>query len=297
MLDELRQMAIFAKTVEQGSFRAAAGALRLSPSVVSHHVAQLEKRLGTALLYRTTRKLSLTPDGKRLFEAAQSMIAAAEAGLQDIADQTHHLTGILRVTVPAVFIRSQVTTLFGEFSLSYPEVQLSIDYSDARRELIGDGYDIAIRAGDLQDSSLKAKKLFEFQRRLVAAPSYLDSKPDPTSPDDLHEWDWLELGPVWFKKREFRNAKKRVSITKRTARISTNNSHALTQLTCAGAGVAIVPEFIAEPDISAGKLTYVLPDWTVEPIPIYAVWPANAPKDGLIGHFIRFMNNSENRQY
>ena len=88
MIDELRQIAIFAKTIEHGSFRATAQALRLSPSVVSHHVAQLEQRLGTALLYRTTRKLSLTPDGERLLHAAQAMIEAAEAGIQDITNKT-----------------------------------------------------------------------------------------------------------------------------------------------------------------------------------------------------------------
>lgn len=158
MIDELRQIFIFAKTVDHGSFRAAAKALRLSPSVVSHHVGQLEQSLGTALLYRSTRKLSLTPDGERLLSAAHTMIEAVEAGVQDIANQTRHVSGILRLTVPAVLGQSDLTDQFARFAVAYPQVRIDIDYSDSRRDIIGDGYDVAIRIGDLEDSSLKFTK-------------------------------------------------------------------------------------------------------------------------------------------
>jgi len=160
MLDELRQIAIFAKTVDHGSFRAAAQALRLSPSVVSHHVGQLEKNLGTALLYRSTRKLSLTPDGERLLEAAHNMINAAETGLQLISQQSNEHSGVLRVTVPALFTQSFLTEQLAEFTLEYPKVHLTLDFSEFRRDLIADGFDLAIRAGDMKDSSLKSQLLF-----------------------------------------------------------------------------------------------------------------------------------------
>ena len=117
MLDQLRQIAIFAKTVDHGSFRGAARSLRLSPSVVSHHVTQLEKRLGTPLLYRSTRKLSVTPDGERLLSAAQDMIEAAETGLQDVSNQSHQPSGVLRVTVPAVLTQSRLTNQMAAFAI------------------------------------------------------------------------------------------------------------------------------------------------------------------------------------
>lgn len=289
MIDELRQIFIFAKTVDHGSFRAAAKALRLSPSVVSHHVGQLEQSLGTALLYRSTRKLSLTPDGERLLSAAHTMIEAVEAGVQDIANQTRHVSGILRLTVPAVLGQSDLTDQFARFAVAYPQVRIDIDYSDSRRDIIGDGYDVAIRIGDLEDSSLKARKLFEIPRRLVAAPAYLKTRPKPVLPKDLQDWDWLELGPVWKKKRHFLKAGKSSVLSKTTPRISVNNAYALSHLARAGAGLAIIPEFIADPFVSSGELKYVLQDWAVSPVKVYAVWPPNAPRDGLIKLFVNFL--------
>lgn len=289
MLDQLRQIAIFAKTIDHGSFRAAARALHLSPSVVSHHVTQLEKRLGVALIYRSTRKLSLTPDGERLLAAARAMIDAAEGGLQAVSNQTHQPSGVLRVTAPAVLAQSKLVDQFATFAIAHRNVQLSLDFSDVRRELIGDGFDVAIRMGWLKDSSLMARKLFDVRRRLVAAQSYLVTRPDPVSPRDLSDWDWLELAPVWSKKPEFRKAAQRVVVARPAPRISVNDAHALYGLTRSGAGLAIIPEFLAEADVVAGNLQYVLPDWTVSPVGVFAIWPPNAPRDGLVKHFVEFL--------
>jgi DNA-binding transcriptional LysR family regulator len=293
MLDELRQIAIFAKTVDHGSFRGAAAALRLSPSVVSHHVRQLEERLGVALLYRSTRKLSLTADGERLLVAARAMTEAVEAGLQDISNETNLPTGILRVTVPALLSHAGLIDQFAQFALDYPQVQLSIDFSDARRDLIADGYDVAIRAGEMKDSALKAQILFQFERRLVASPRYLKSRPTPKSPSELSDWDWLELAPVWNQKLVFRKSRKRQSVTKNNFRISANNAQALSQLARAGAGLAVVPEYLADPLIRTGELKTVLSGWAVEPIKVFSVWPSNAPKDGLIKHFTNFLKTNQ----
>ena len=288
MLDELRQIAIFAKTVDHGSFRAAAKALQLSPSVVSHHVGQLEQSLGTALLYRSTRKLSLTPEGKRLLESAHDMIDAAEAGLQHISNQTKHHSGVLRITMPAVFTESVLIDHIAEFAHAYPNVELSLDFSEMRRDIIADGFDIAIRAGDMKDSSLKTQKLFGFGRRLVASRAFLKGRAIPTSPNDLSNWDWIELAPVRGRKLEFRAGRKRQTVLKPHSRIDANNVQALSQLARAGVGLAVVPEFSADSLVNAGELEYVLSDWTIDPINVFAVWPSNAPKDGLIKHLVNF---------
>ncbi len=289
MLDQLRQIAIFAKTIDHGSFRAAARALHLSPSVVSHHVSQLERQLGTALIYRSTRKLSLTPDGECLLAAARAMIEAAESGLQAVSNQTQQPSGVLRVTAPAVLAQSKLVDQLAAFAIAHPYVRLSLDFSDVRRELIGDGFDVAIRMGWLKDSSLVARKLFDVRRRLVAAQTYFESRPDPVSPGDLSDWDWLELAPVWLKKPEFRKAAQRVVVSRPTPRISVNDAHALYGLTRSGAGLAIIPEFLVEADVTAGTLRYVLPDWSVSPVGVFAVWPPNAPRDGLVKHFVEFL--------
>lgn len=296
MLEELRQIAIFAKTVDHGSFRGAAVALQLSPSVVSHHVGQLEQRLGTALLHRSTRKLALTPAGKRLLAAAHTMLEAAESGLQDIAYQAEQPSGALRLTVPAGLVQSRLTDQIARFARAYPKVSLSIDFFDTRRDLIVDGFDIAIRVGAMKDSALKAKKLFEVTRRLVAAPAYLATREAPTEPADLVDWDWLELAPAGQKTVSLLRGGQRVVIDKKRARISVNSLSAVCQMARAGLGLAVIPAFLAEPEVAANDLQYLLEGWTLEPASVYAVWPPNAPKDGLIKLFLDSLGPAVNAE-
>lgn len=288
MLDHLRQLAIFAKTVDHGSFRAAAQALRLSPSVVSHHISQLEEQLGVALLYRSTRKLSLTRDGEQLIGAARAMIDAAEAGLRQVSDQAAQPTGELHITMPAALAQSDMTNRIAAFSTAYPGIRLTLDFSDLRREVIAGGIDVALRMGWLEDSSLKARKLFDVKRYLVAAQSYCAERPAPAAPNDLLEWDWLELSQVKLT-TEFRTKGQRPVTVKPSPRLSVNDAHALYHLARSGAGLAVVPEYLARTDLSSGVMHHVLPDWHVPSIGIYAVWPPNAPKEGLSALFIRFL--------
>ncbi len=286
MLDQLRQIAIFAKTVDHGSFRAAARALDISPSVVSHHIAQLEERLGTALLYRSTRKLSVTSDGKRLLAEAHKMINAAEAGLQAVADHGGQPSGVLHVTIPAVLAQSALVDRIAAFSVNNPMVRLELDFTDSRREIIDAGIDVAIRMGWLSDSSLKARKLYDVRRILVAASGYLSGRPDPVSPQDVEDWDWLDLSPVRLKP-EFRNDAQGKVTLKTTPRLVVNDAHAIYRLARAGAGLATIPDFLAAADLSAGTMQQVLPDWHLKPVGVFAVWPPNAPKEGLTAYFVQ----------
>ena len=281
MINELRQMAIFVKTIDHGSFRAAAKALKLSPSVISHQISELEKQLGTALIYRSTRSLSLTRDGDRLLASARTMLNAAEEGLQSISNQAPEPSGELRITMPAVLAHHQLVEQFTKFMISNQKVRLSVDFSDTRKNLISDGYDMAIRMGWLKDSALIARKLATTNRRLVAARSYLEKRTLPSSPKELSSWDWVELSPVQNKKEKFQKEGHKSVTLKPPSRISVNDAHALYQFARSGAGLALVPEFLAEDDVKAGIMEYVLEDWHAEDLGIYAVWPQNAPKSGL----------------
>jgi DNA-binding transcriptional LysR family regulator len=292
MLDQLRQIANFAKTVDHGSFRGAAQALGLSPSVVSHHVGQLEQQLGINLLQRSTRKLSLTPAGERLLTAAHAMLDAADAGLQDIAYQSDQPSGVLRLTAPAGLAQSELTDQIARFALAYREVHLTIDFSDTRRDLIVDGFDVAIRVGKMQDSALKAKKLFDVRRHLVAAPAYLESRATPASPSDLSDWDWLELAPTGQRTIEFQKAGAREVVAKKPSRVRVNSLNALCQMARSGVGLAVVPAFLAEPEVAAKRLQFVLKNWHLDHASVFAVWPANAPKEGLIRLFLDFLSDS-----
>lgn len=147
MLDHLRQMAIFAKVIDHGSFRGAARELRLSPSVVSHHISELEDRLGVALLYRTTRKLTLTPEGAKLLAATRRMLEAVEDEIAELSLSAREPSGELRITAPSVLSLSPLLDSIAAFSRAHPRIRLSLDFSDTRKDLIDDGFDLAVRFG------------------------------------------------------------------------------------------------------------------------------------------------------
>ena len=289
MIDQIRQIAVFAKTVEAGSFRGAAKLLNLSPSVVSHHVAQLEQVFGTALLYRSTRRLSLTPDGERLMQSAKVMIAAVEDGLNALSARVAQPSGNLRVTLPAVFANSSIVDHIGAFTKEYPEIALSLSFSDLVQDVIGDGFDVAIRVGWLTNSRLVAKRLFDLERVVVATPAYLATRPAPRTPSDLADWDWFRLSQVdydhVFQGKTGKHVKVRLN-----PRHGVDDAFALYRLLKAGLGLAAAPRFLAEDDIAAGEIKVVLPDWRLEPPGVYAVWPPNAPREGLTARFVKFLD-------
>ena len=293
MLDQLRQVAIFAKTIDHGSFRGAARELGLSPSVVSHHVSQLEAHLGVALIYRTTRKLALTQEGEQLLASTHPMFKAVEGVLSELSNSASKPSGELRIAMPSILIHSQLTRTLAQFSAQYPGVKLNLDYSDERQDIITGGYDIAIRMGLKRQSASTMRALFQVPRRLVASRDYLKGCPKVSSPQDLIDWDWIELAPVSHMKPTFRKSKSKQVKIKPTAHVAANDAHAVYHLARAGAGVAVVPEFLAEEGITSGDVEYVLPEWKLDPIEVFAAWPSNAPKDGLINLLLDAISPSQ----
>jgi len=293
MLDQLRQVAIFAKTIDHGSFRGAARELKLSPSVVSHHISQLEEHLGVALLYRSTRKLALTREGEQLLASTHSMLEAVEGAFSEISNTAGSASGELRITTPAIFIQSHLTDLIASFSMEYPGIKLMLEFSDERQDLIAGGHDIAIRAGSQTESAAVTRQLFQMQRRLVASKKYLKGRTKIKSPEDLKDLDWIELTPIRHIKPSFqKSGSKKISI-KPNAHISVNDALALYRFARSGAGLAVVPEFLAEEGIAAKVIEYVLPTWKIEPINIFATWPSNAPKHGLIKLFVNYISEQK----
>ncbi|MEO9384059.1 LysR family transcriptional regulator [Chromobacterium phragmitis] len=294
MIDELRALAVFAKAVETGSFRAAARTLALSPSVVSHHVSQLENKLGTALLYRSTRKLSMTQDGQALYSHAQAMLQAAESGLNALAGRAAEPSGSLSLTLPAFFARSPLTDQLAAFSRMYPKVELALDFSDEKRDLIRDGIDLAIRIGELPDSALKSRRLFDMPRLTVAAPSLLAEREAPRVPMELANWPWLGI--------RMRPNRKTLSLDPDEAqtfafqpRLTVNSIDAACRLAIAGCGLATPPAFLVQEDIAAGRLATVLPEWQVEALGVYAVWPANAARESLTLRLVEHLAGENGR--
>ncbi len=286
MLDQLRQIAIFAKTIDHGSFRGAARELDLSPSVVSHHISQLEEHLGVALIYRSTRKLALTKEGERLLASTQSLFDNVEVALSELTNSANSPTGELRLTTPSILIKSPLTDKLAAFSMEYPGIKLVIDYSDMRKDVITGGFDIAIRMEVQPTKTANTRSLFQVERRLIASTDYLKNRPKVKTPDDIATWDWIELTPVRHAKRVFRKSESKEKTIKPESHISANDAFAIYHLAQAGAGLAVVPAFLAEEGVSSGDVQHVLPEWKLDPISVYATWPSNAPKHGLINLLI-----------
>ncbi len=296
MLEELRSITVFAKTAELGSFRAAAKALKLSPSVVSYHVSQLEARYDIALLYRSTRKLSLTEEGRKLFDHARVISEEAEFCLDILARDAISPAGTLKLSVPAVLTQSRLSQHIAEFCKRFPQVKLSISYTDARQDLISEGIDVAIRIGQMADSNLKAKGLGKLKRKLVCAADYYAAKPLPSHPHDLNSWSWIHLSMLPAS-RSFRRGRGKAVKTDNEASIEVNSVEATCQLAVQGLGLASPPDFMVDPLITEGKLVHVLPDWQMEDIPVYAVWPENVKRTSLANLFVTHLSETKQQLF
>jgi len=288
MIDELRSMAIFAETIKQGSFRAAAKELKLSPSVVSYQVTQLEKSVGTALIYRSTRNLSLTSEGNILYQHALDMIQAAHQGLNQLSSDKQQLSGTLTITLPAALIKSQVSLKISQFSKLHPGLNFKLFYTDNREDIIHKGIDLAFRAGALTDSNLKSKRVGDIHRKLVCANDYLKEKRKPLHPSDLMKWNWIKLAMLPSHRTLINSAGERCEISF-ASNISVNSVEAMAQLCIHGVGIATPPDFLVENEINSNVLIELLPDWQVEPIPLYAVWPNNAFQNNNAKRLLAFL--------
>ena len=290
MIDELRTMAIFAEVIKFSSFRGAAKSLNLSPSVVSYHISQLEEKLGAPLIYRSTRKLSLTDKGQAFYHHVLDMLACAQLGLNEVSDCKTGFSGKIKISLPTALLQSPFTEKLVNFSQENANVTLDLSYSDEQENLIAKGIDLAIRAGDMPDSSLKAKRIGDIERILVCSPQYFAKHPAPIAPQNLLYWVWIKLSML-KNQRTFTHTKYKSVDVKYQHQITVNSVAAMTQLAIMHAGLATPARYSVESLLAEQKLVHVLPDWTLASIPLYAVWPNNATKQTLTTQIIDLLSN------
>ena len=285
MFDDYRGLAVFVAVADAGSFSAAGRRLRLSTSVVSHHISRLEERIDTPLFFRSTRSLSLTSEGQRMLDAARRMVQAGEEALDTLSDDRDQLVGALRITLPAFGTNSAVHQAIWQFSKDHPMVAMSLFASDRQVDLIAEGYDLAIRLGRLADSSLKNRKIGVFHRMLVAAPEYLASRPPIETRDDLKKCDFVSFEMLPDEVTLTRDGED-VSFTPENFRIEVDTITAGRAAILAGLGIQNMPlDEIAE-DVARGDLVEVLPDWKLPVMGVFAVWPDSGPKKKLTRRLI-----------
>ncbi|MBT7583336.1 MAG: LysR family transcriptional regulator [Kordiimonadaceae bacterium] len=289
MIDDLKAMAIFAETVKRGSFRAAAKSLQLSPSVVSYQISQLEERLGTTLLYRSTRKLSKTAEGETLFNHATVMLDQAELGIQNVSG--HNMaTGKLNITLPLSMTSDVITKQIADFSKQNPGIEMHVLYSDNRLDLTADGIDLAFRMGSLPDSALNARKVALKERTLACSPEYYARHPVPKTPEDLIGWNWIKHDMLPGM-RSFSKDGKAFNMELK-GNISANSAEAMVKFALYGLGISTAARWLIEDELADGRLVHVLPDWTVEPMPLYAVWHGNITECSNTRKLLNFLKDN-----
>ncbi len=287
MIDLLKSLAVFVYVVEEGSFRAASFRLKLSPSVVSHHINLLEKRLGVVLFYRSTRAITLTDEGSRLFESASTMVAAADDSLGLYADSAENRLVELRVAIPNMLTGHSLFDRIVKFAKASPGIRLNLMSSDVALNLIKENVDIAIRVGKLKDADLKTRKIGQDKRVIVASPALMKRYKKPKHPDELASWDCIGFSSVpdnftFRKGRSVCNVWGSVAAT--TDAVSTMH-----QLCVAGIGVAGLPYETAKEDLKAKRLLEILPEWSGEKLDIYAMWAKNADIKKQTRDFIDYL--------
>ena len=290
MMDGLRQLAVFAKTVECGSFRQAALELQLSPSVVSYHVSRLELSLNAALLYRTTRQLSLTNEGEQVFASAQRMLAEAQNSFNVLTSDTQQIKGKLTITIPALMVHHPLFKKISCFAHENKLITLNIKVTDQRINLIEHGIDLAIRIGKLEDNqaSLKQKKITQIDRILVAGKKLLQAQKPPHHPDELEHWPWVGLTMLPYHRSMTNPEGKQAKISFQPS-IFVDNVDAMTELAIQGVGLATAPDYLIEGALLSGEVIALLPNWRIDPIGVFAVWPIHTRKNSLSYLLIDFL--------
>ncbi len=270
---DLKNLDLFVRVATLGAIGRAGAEFGLSPTNTTQRLQSLEADLGAKLLNRTTRAVSLTPDGEIFLDYAKRILNDAEDARSALSQTGRNVSGKVRVTASASFARSHIVPFVPCFLAQYPEVSLDLDFSDTPADIVADGYDLAFRIGDLAASSLMAQKIGENPVRLVASPEYLDRVGRPKVPEDLLTHTCLPLrdNRNW----QFLGPDGQTSTVRVSGPVRVNFGTALGAWTVAGVGIAVASLWHAGPDIRAGRLETVLDDYRI--VPETSIWALRPP--------------------
>jgi DNA-binding transcriptional LysR family regulator len=262
-LPDLEGMAIFAKVVQLRSFSAAAAELGLSKATVSKAVSRLEARLATHLLNRTSRRFALTDAGRRLADRTAKLLADAEVAEDDTLTQSIEPRGVVRVAAPMSYGVQTISPLLPEFLALYPEVVVELELGDQMTDLIGEGFDAAIRIASLPDSSLVARTLTPMARYLVGAPSYVEKYGRPAHPLELNHHRCIGNARAGGQNGwHFSRTGHETVAVRPSGPLRINSGDALLPSLYSGVGLAVLPEFLVADALTDGRIERILPDWS-----------------------------------
>ncbi len=289
-LPDLEGLAIFARVVELRSFAGAAEDLKLSKATVSKAVTRLETRLGARLFNRSSRRLALTDAGRNLADRAAQLLHDAEHLEADAMEGAAAPRGLVRLAAPMSFGLIALAPILPDFLAAYPQVSIDLHLSDATVDLIGEGFDLALRIAVLPDSALVARRLCPVERFVVGAPSYLNRHGRPTHPGHLAEHACLGYAnspnpETW----RFVNAAGEEASVRPSGPLRANNADVMLPALLSGVGLALQPDFIVKDALSDGRLEAVMPDWRAPPAALHLVMPPGGPRPKRVEVLAEFL--------
>jgi DNA-binding transcriptional LysR family regulator len=289
-LDRFTGMAVFAKVAETASFAEAARQLDMSPAMVSKHVQTLEERLAVRLLNRTTRRVSVTEVGQNYYERCQQILGEIDDAERAAGDLQAAPRGRLRISAPVSFGMRQLMPMMAEYLAQYPDVSIDLNLNDAYVDLLEQRFDLAIRLGQLADSSLVARKFYTLALLVCASPDYLKEHDEPQVPSDLIRHNCL-IYTYAASQRAWRFVDRagREEVVRISGRFLANNGDALLALARRDVGIVLAPSFMVDDDIAAGRLVQLLPSYATPQIPLQAVYPHSQGLSAKTRTFIDFL--------
>jgi DNA-binding transcriptional LysR family regulator len=290
-MDQIQSIRVFARVVEAGTFTKAAESLDLPKGTVTKLVQQLEARLKVKLLNRTTRRVTVTPDGAAYYERTTRVLNDLDDIEASMTNAQAKPSGRLRVDVGTTVAREVIIPALSEFYRRFPDIQLDLGVTDRSVDLLADNVDCVIRGGELLDQSLVARRIANVPLMTVASPAYIRAHGVPTHPEQL---DKEHITVNYFSTRngrpypnEFEKDGQALEISGRY-KLSVNESNAMIAAVLAGLGVGQIAAFTALPLIARGELVQVLPDWTSHSIPLYVVYPPNRHLSAKVRAFVEW---------
>ncbi|KWV77065.1 LysR family transcriptional regulator [Pseudomonas fluorescens] len=288
-MDRALEMQVFCTVVDKGTFVGAADTLEMSKAAISRYVSALEERLGARLLHRTTRKLSLTEEGRQFYHQAREVLALMDQAEEAVSSAAPEPSGVLRVNAPVSFGVLHLAPLWGAFMSAHPNVELDISLNDRLVDLVDEGFDAAIRIARMENSSLVGRRLAGTRMCLCASPDYLASHPPLRTLADLAEhgviaYTNFATGNDW----QFDGPDGRVSVRTRSS-VRCNNGDTCRSIALAGGGIALQPSFMVGEDLRSGALVEILPEYRSIELGIYVVYPTRKHLASKVRALISFL--------
>ena len=288
-MDKLNAISVFCKVIETQSFTQAANQQNISVAMASKLVSQLEEHLKTRLLQRTTRKIVPTEAGMLYYQRCQAILLDLSEADSSISNMATSLQGNLLISVPRDFGLLYISPNLPKFIELHPNLHVEIEFEDKRVDLVAEGYDLALRIGYMQDSSLVARKISSSPMHFVASPSYLEARGIPLTPDDLEYHQGLlyksSLNQVHWQSTKA-NQIQRYKIQ---SKVVSNNGMALLEMTKAGLGISNSPSFFVKDALASGELIEILSEYKQKPLDIYVVYPNRRHLPAKVRAFIEFL--------